>query len=149
MRARVCERARGCHEFTRAPPPTQPDDANSRSCGVAGFGSSGQLGQGTNSSIGDAVGTMGDNLPPIDLGTGRTAVAVSLGGTHTCAGIYGCAERTPMLREPPILPPKLLGSFLTFERGIQRLTLFSCLCCRVWCTVHTCRRCGQVFDLLG
>ncbi len=29
---------------------------------------------------------MGDNLKPVDLGTGRTAVALSLGGTHTCAG---------------------------------------------------------------
>lgn len=58
-------------------------------CGVAGcagFGSSGQLGQGSNASIGDLPDTMGDNLPPIDLGTGRTAVAVSGGGTHTCAG---------------------------------------------------------------
>eukprot|EP00752_Nemacystus_decipiens_P013325 g11799.t1 len=50
-----------------------------------GFGASGQLGQGTNSSIGDAEGTMGDNLPAINLGTGRTAVAISLGGAHTCA----------------------------------------------------------------
>ncbi|CAN0026597.1 unnamed protein product, partial [Ectocarpus sp. 4 AP-2014] len=51
----------------------------------AGFGSSGQLGQGSNASIGDVPNTMGDNLAPIDLGTGRTAVAVALGGTHTCA----------------------------------------------------------------
>lgn len=29
---------------------------------------------------------MGDNLPPIDLGTGRTAVAIAPGGAHTCAG---------------------------------------------------------------
>ncbi|CAM9345454.1 unnamed protein product, partial [Ectocarpus fasciculatus] len=43
------------------------------------------LGQGNNASIGDAPNTMGDNLAPIDLGTGRTAVAVALGGTHTCA----------------------------------------------------------------
>ncbi|CAM9619946.1 unnamed protein product [Ectocarpus sp. 6 AP-2014] len=50
-----------------------------------GFGSSGQLGQGSNASIGDVPNTMGDNLAPIDLGTGRTAVAVALGGTHTCA----------------------------------------------------------------
>ncbi|CAM9412343.1 unnamed protein product [Pylaiella littoralis] len=50
-----------------------------------GFGESGQLGQGNSDSIGDAQGTMGDDLPPIDLGTGRTAVALGLGGTHTCA----------------------------------------------------------------
>lgn len=82
---RVCARVGAMSHPCPAAHPT--NDTNSRSCGVAGFGSSGQLGQGTNSSIGDAVGTMGDNLPPIDLGTGRTAVAVSLGGTHTCAGI--------------------------------------------------------------
>ncbi|CBJ48599.1 Tyrosine kinase, EPH (ephrin) receptor family [Ectocarpus siliculosus] len=50
-----------------------------------GFGSNGQLGQGTNESIGNSAGTMGDNLPPIDLGTGSTAIAMSLGGTHSCA----------------------------------------------------------------
>ncbi|CAM9638571.1 unnamed protein product, partial [Hapterophycus canaliculatus] len=50
-----------------------------------GFGESGQLGQGSNESIGHAPDTMGDNLAPVDLGTGRTAVAVALGGAHTCA----------------------------------------------------------------
>ena len=54
-----------------------------------GFGSSGQLGQGTNSSIGNAPNTMGDNLPAVNLGTGRTAVALSLGATHSCAGMWG------------------------------------------------------------
>ncbi|CAN0008932.1 unnamed protein product, partial [Hapterophycus canaliculatus] len=50
-----------------------------------GFGSSGQLGQDYNVSIGNAADTMGDNLAPVDLGTGRTAIAMSLGGTHSCA----------------------------------------------------------------
>ena len=53
----------------------------------AGFGSSGQLGQGNNSTIGNTLETMGDNLPSVDLGTGRTAMAVSLGATHSCAGL--------------------------------------------------------------
>ncbi|CAM9101029.1 unnamed protein product, partial [Ectocarpus fasciculatus] len=50
-----------------------------------GFGSNGQLGQGSNDSIGNAVDTMGDNIAPVDLGADRTAIAVSLGGTHSCA----------------------------------------------------------------
>lgn len=54
----------------------------------AGFGTSGQQGQGGNSSIGDALGTMGDNLPTLDLGIGRTAVAISLGAAHSCAGRF-------------------------------------------------------------
>ncbi len=28
---------------------------------------------------------MGDDLPPIDLGTGRTAAAISAGDVHSCA----------------------------------------------------------------
>ena len=28
---------------------------------------------------------MGDNLAPVDLGNGRTAVAVTAGGSYTCA----------------------------------------------------------------
>lgn len=53
---------------------------------LTGFGEEGQLGQPTNTSVGYLPGTMGDNLAPIDLGTGRTAVAVDGGGAHTCAG---------------------------------------------------------------
>ncbi|CAN0370507.1 unnamed protein product, partial [Laminaria digitata] len=52
-----------------------------------GFGQSGQLGQGSTVSIGMTQGTMGDALPAIDLGEGRTAAAVAPGGTHTCAGL--------------------------------------------------------------
>jgi alpha-tubulin suppressor-like RCC1 family protein len=50
-----------------------------------GLNSDGQLGQGDTNSRGDVSGEMGDNLPPIDLGTGRTALSVSSGTTHTCA----------------------------------------------------------------
>jgi alpha-tubulin suppressor-like RCC1 family protein len=35
--------------------------------------------------MGDAANEMGDNLPIVDLGTGRTATAISLGNGHTCA----------------------------------------------------------------
>ncbi len=42
-----------------------------------GFNASGQLGQDTTANIGDGSGEMGDSLPAINLGSGRTAVAVA------------------------------------------------------------------------
>ncbi len=51
-----------------------------------GSNGSGQLGRDTiNDTIGDAPGEMGDNLPAINLGAGRTATAISAGKHHTCA----------------------------------------------------------------
>ncbi|HEC08209.1 MAG TPA: hypothetical protein ENI86_01420, partial [Acidimicrobiales bacterium] len=50
-----------------------------------GHNTAGQLGQGHTNDIGDNPGEMGDNLPSIDLGTGRTAVAIAAGSHHTCA----------------------------------------------------------------
>ena len=35
--------------------------------------------------MGDDPGEMGDNLPTVDLGTGRTAIAITAGDQHTCA----------------------------------------------------------------
>lgn len=46
---------------------------------------SGQLGLEHNSDVGYAAGHMGDNLAAVNLGTGRSAVSVSCGYTHTCA----------------------------------------------------------------
>ncbi|KAJ1474415.1 hypothetical protein T484DRAFT_3264942 [Baffinella frigidus] len=45
----------------------------------------GQLGLGDESSRGDGGGEMGDSLPAVQLGTGRSAVALALGGDHSCA----------------------------------------------------------------
>ena len=45
----------------------------------------GQLGQGDTVVRGDDPGEMGDNLPPIDLGTARTAISISVGRRHSCA----------------------------------------------------------------
>ena len=45
----------------------------------------GQLGQGDTTSRGNSAGQMGDNLPSIDFGTGRTAVQISVGSDHGCA----------------------------------------------------------------
>eukprot|EP00586_Coscinodiscus_wailesii_P016603 CAMPEP_0172498568 /NCGR_PEP_ID=MMETSP1066-20121228/113803_1 /TAXON_ID=671091 /ORGANISM="Coscinodiscus wailesii, Strain CCMP2513" /LENGTH=123 /DNA_ID=CAMNT_0013271881 /DNA_START=13 /DNA_END=381 /DNA_ORIENTATION=+ len=45
----------------------------------------GQLGLGDWNYRGGDVGQMGDNLPPIDLGTGRSVLHISPGDSHTCA----------------------------------------------------------------
>ncbi len=45
----------------------------------------GQLGLGDTAYRGDGPGEMGDALPAVDLGAGRTALQVSAGGFHTCA----------------------------------------------------------------
>jgi len=45
----------------------------------------GQLGLGDTINRGDNSSEMGDNLPAIDLGTGRTATAIAAGNHHTCA----------------------------------------------------------------
>ena len=50
-----------------------------------GFSNYGQLGYGDTDNRGDGAGEMGDNLPAIDLGTGRTATQISAGFYHTCA----------------------------------------------------------------
>ena len=50
-----------------------------------GNNGSGELGQGNINILGDGAGEMGDNLAPIQLGSGRTATAISAGGSHSCA----------------------------------------------------------------
>ena len=45
----------------------------------------GQLGQGNAIDRGDQASEIGNNLAYTNLGTGRTAKAISAGGTHTCA----------------------------------------------------------------
>ncbi len=49
-----------------------------------GLNSSGQLGQGSTATIGDAAGEMAA-LPAINLGAGRTATAIAAGAAHSCA----------------------------------------------------------------
>ncbi len=58
-------------------------DNNELKCWGLGYG--GVLGQGHRDTIGDEPGEMGDSLPAIDLGTGRTVDQVSIGGSHICA----------------------------------------------------------------
>ena len=50
-----------------------------------GLGSSGQLGYGATTTLGDGVGEMGDSLAAIDFGTGRTATMIATGASHSCA----------------------------------------------------------------
>jgi E3 ubiquitin-protein ligase HERC3 len=50
-----------------------------------GFNTFGQLGLGDVVARGDAPGEMGNALPAVDLGTGRSAVELRVGGFHSCA----------------------------------------------------------------
>ena len=50
-----------------------------------GYNQHGQLGQGHTDHLGDDSGEMGDNLPVVDFGTGRYALALDAGEFHTCA----------------------------------------------------------------
>ena len=50
-----------------------------------GRNADGELGVGSTGNRGGAAGDMGDNLPALDLGSGRSAKALASGGTHTCA----------------------------------------------------------------
>ena len=49
-----------------------------------GLNDSGQLGQGDTSNRGDGSNEMADYLPAVDLGSGKTARAISTGDSHTC-----------------------------------------------------------------
>ena len=50
-----------------------------------GYNYYGQLGLGDSSNRGDGAQEMGDALPNVALGTGRTAISISAGGEHSCA----------------------------------------------------------------
>ncbi|MFN3218723.1 MAG: RCC1 domain-containing protein [Acidimicrobiales bacterium] len=52
-----------------------------------GAGSTGRLGYGDTVTRGDGAGEMGDALPVVDLGAGRTAAAVTTGSAHTCVAL--------------------------------------------------------------
>ncbi len=50
-----------------------------------GTNGSGRLGLGDTQRRGDDPNEMGDSLPAVDLGPGRSAVSLSVGGSHVCA----------------------------------------------------------------
>jgi Ca2+-binding RTX toxin-like protein len=58
------------------------DDGHVKCWGYNGYG---QLGQGNTDNLGDDPAEVGDGLPVVDLGTGRTATAVFMGESHECA----------------------------------------------------------------
>jgi len=58
------------------------DDASVKCWGDNYYG---KLGLGDTNRRGDESGEMGDNLPAVDLGTGRSATAIAVGSQHTCA----------------------------------------------------------------
>lgn len=66
---------------------------SSHNCAVLDNGSvkcwgnnySGMLGYDDTTRRGDSSGSMGDNLPAVNLGAGNTAVSVACGVSHTCA----------------------------------------------------------------
>ena len=50
-----------------------------------GYNNNGQLGYGDTQSRGDGADEMGDSLPTVDLGSGRSAKFIAAGGYHACA----------------------------------------------------------------
>jgi alpha-tubulin suppressor-like RCC1 family protein len=50
-----------------------------------GYGAFGQLGLGNIENRGTGSNDMGDNLPAVSLGTGKTAVRITTGAVHVCA----------------------------------------------------------------
>ena len=50
-----------------------------------GDGANGRLGHGGTNSLGNGGSEMGNNLGKVELGTGRTAVEIAAGYSHTCA----------------------------------------------------------------
>lgn len=61
------------------------DGAGARSAKCWGDNQWGQLGRGNVGDLGDAPGELGDALPAIDLGTGRSPLYLMATGGHSCA----------------------------------------------------------------
>jgi alpha-tubulin suppressor-like RCC1 family protein len=64
------------------------DDGTVRCWGFGGAGhqfGDGRLGYGNTSNVGDTPASTPATAGPVNLGPGRTAVAISAGGAHTCA----------------------------------------------------------------
>ena len=85
-----------------------------------GRNTEGQLGLGDGNNRGDQANPyeMGNNLPNVDLGTGKTAVSVAMGLYHTCAilndGNVKCwVQRKKIcdLYQPPMLTKSFTTSF--------------------------------------
>lgn len=84
-----------------------------------GAGSDGRLGLGDTTNRGDGAGELGDNLEAVNLGTNRTAIAVSAGIYHTCAILddstvkcWGCVPRIKGMCSSEQFFTSTLGHFL-------------------------------------
>jgi alpha-tubulin suppressor-like RCC1 family protein len=84
-----------------------------------GQGSDGQLGYGNTATVGDAPSRTPDTVGPVNLGPGRTALAISAGLRHTCARLdddsvrcwgYGANGRLGYCNESNIGDDELPGS---------------------------------------
>jgi hypothetical protein len=71
----------------------------------------GALGLGDTQDRGSRASEMGDNLPFVDLGTGRTAVAVAAGRYHTCALLDDGTVKCWGFEVVPNLPPSQYGQW--------------------------------------
>lgn len=58
-----------------------------------GTGTGGRLGNGSTSSLGSSLGTIGANIPEVQLGSGWIAIQVSAGNSHSCAVIESTSTR--------------------------------------------------------
>lgn len=63
-----------------------------------GLNDYGELGLGDEVSRGSAPGQMGDDLPPVDLGAGLAAAAVSTNSYYSCAVLRPAAPASPVLK---------------------------------------------------
>jgi alpha-tubulin suppressor-like RCC1 family protein len=79
-----------------------------------GGNSVGQLGLGDAEQRGDEPGEMGDALPAVDLGTGRTAVEIDGGGGFVCALLDDANVKCWGANEPLV---EQLGGLSTGHRG--------------------------------
>ena len=79
-----------------------------------GRNAEGQLGQGDTADRGGAANQMGDNLPAIDLGTGRTATQVSAGKYFTCALLDDAS--------PGVSSPFLNAELRMYGRSLEKVT---------------------------
>lgn len=61
------------------------DNGSVKCWGYIGDGRLGLIGVAETDDKGDGPNEMGDNLPAVDLGSGRTAVDIVVGNQHTCA----------------------------------------------------------------
>jgi alpha-tubulin suppressor-like RCC1 family protein len=110
-----------------------------------GRNSAGECGLGDTLPRGDQPDDMGDNLPTVDLGPGRTATAISVAGAHSCAllddatvkcwgggGFLGQGDGEHRGDQPNELGANLLPIDLGSGRTVESLVAFMYGACVVF-----------------